>query len=111
MVAALSPELRYVIWAAVVLLATAVLLVAAKAGRRLIQRPRQETGGDLTWERMEKMRGDGLIDEDEFKVLRRNALGLPLDSPAENADSNSRCEADRVDENRRESGDDDVTKD
>lgn len=84
---ALSPDLRYALWAVIVLGCLVLLGVVLMAARRLARSRHDAPREALSINDLEKLRQQGLIDEAEFRVLRRSALGLPAE---ENQDSPSR---------------------
>ena len=82
MVSALAPPLRIVLWGLVLVGALLALGAVVMVFRRMARsRLDQLTGPALTIEKLEKLRSSGQISDDEFRTLRRAALGM-RDGPA-----------------------------
>ncbi|MCJ7544819.1 MAG: SHOCT domain-containing protein [Phycisphaerae bacterium] len=81
MVAALTPAASVIVWGLVLMAVLVLVGSALELGRRRwlasSQRRSEARGGGFSIERVEALHRRGLISDEEFQRLRRQALGLP----------------------------------
>ena len=102
---AVSSPLDFMIWGGVVLLALLALGAVVFGFRRKLTARLDEQGQGMSIEKLEELRSGGQISDEEFRILRRAALGLS-EAVAGQSDSSLRQPAEDDDESSQTDGED-----
>ena len=76
----LSPVTQIWIWGIVVILCSLLLGIVVVVLRRNLIARRDAVEQALSVAKLEELRRSGLISDEEFRVLRRRAMGLPAEA-------------------------------